>query len=39
MLEPYRYPERQRTMEASYQRFNEAYPRWRDGRRLCIQVA
>jgi hypothetical protein len=39
LLEPYRYPEHQRAMEATCRRFNEARPRWRDGRQLCIQVA
>jgi hypothetical protein len=39
MLEPYRYPEQQRAMEATCRRFNEANLRWRDGRLLHIQVA
>jgi len=38
-LEPYRYPDQQRAMEASCRRFNEAGLRWRDGRLLCISVA
>lgn len=39
VLEPYRYPEHQRAMEATCRRFNEANLRWRDGRRLHVQVA
>lgn len=39
LLEPYRYPEQQRAMEATCRRFNAADLRWRDGRRLHIQVA
>lgn len=38
-LEPYRYPDQQRWMEATCARFNAANLRWRDGRRLCISVA
>ncbi len=39
LLEPYRYPEQQRAMETTCQRFNAANLRWRDGRLLHIQVA
>ena len=39
VLEPYRYAEQQRAMEATCQRFNAANLRWRDGRLLRIQVA
>jgi len=38
-LEPYRYPEQQQAMEETCRRFNAANLRWRDGRRLLIQVA
>jgi len=38
-LEPYRYPDQQRKMEATCVRFNAANLRWRDGRLLCIAVA
>jgi len=38
MLEPYRYADQQRAMEAICRRFNEAGLRWRDGRRLRIHV-
>lgn len=38
-LEPYRYPEQQQAMEETCRRFNAAHLRWRDGRRLLIQVA
>jgi hypothetical protein len=39
VLEPYRYADQQRAMEATCQRFNEAGLRWRDGRLLRIHVA
>ncbi len=39
VLEPYRYPEQQQAMEETCRRFNAADLRWRDGRRLLIQVA
>jgi hypothetical protein len=39
VLEPYRYADQQRVMEATCQRFNEASLRWRDGRLLRIHVA
>jgi len=39
MLEPYRYAEHQRAMEATCRRFNEANLCWRDGRLLRIHVA
>jgi hypothetical protein len=38
-LEPYRYPEHQRAMEETCRRFNHLDLRWRDGRRLRIQIA
>ena len=38
LLEPYRYPEQQQTMEETCRRFNAANLHWRDGRRLLIQV-
>jgi hypothetical protein len=38
-LEAYRYPDQQRTMEATCDRFNAANLRWRDGRLLLIYVA
>jgi hypothetical protein len=38
-LEPYRYPDQQRLMEATCARFNTANVRWRDGRLLRITVA
>lgn len=38
-LEPYRYPDQQRAMEATCARFNAANLRWRDGRLLRIYVA
>lgn len=38
-LEPYRYTDQQRAMEATCDRFNAANLRWRDGRLLCIHVA
>lgn len=38
-LEPYRYPDQQRAMEASCARFNAANLCWRDGRLLRIYVA
>ena len=38
-LEPYRYPDQQRDMEATCARFNAANLRWRDGRLLRITVA
>ena len=38
-LEPYRYPDQQRKMEATCARFNEQNPHWRDGRSLRITVA
>ncbi len=38
-LEPYRYPEQQRRMEATCARFNAANLHWRDGRLLRITVA
>ncbi len=39
VLEPYRYPDQQRAMEAACARFNAANVRWRDGRLLRISVA
>jgi len=39
LLDPYRYAEQQRAMEATCQRFNAANLRWRDGRLLRIHVA
>jgi hypothetical protein len=39
VLDPYRYPEQQQAMAESCSRFNAAQVRWRDGRRLRIQVA
>jgi hypothetical protein len=39
MLEPYRYSDQQRAMEATCARFNQAGVRWRDGRLLRISVA
>jgi hypothetical protein len=38
-LEPYRYPDQQRAMETTCDRFNAANLRWRDGRLLRIYVA
>lgn len=38
-LEPYRYADQQRAMEATCARFNAANPHWRDGRALRITVA
>jgi len=38
-LEPYRYREQQRRMEATCAHFNERDLRWRDGRSLRITVA
>ena len=38
-LEPYRYLDQQRAMEATCDRFNAANLRWRDGRLLRIYVA
>jgi hypothetical protein len=38
-LEPYRYADQQRAMEATCDRFNAANLRWRDGRLLHIHVA
>ena len=38
ILDPYRYPEQQRAMEATCGRFNAARLRWRDGRLLTIRV-
>jgi hypothetical protein len=38
-LEPYRYADQQRAMEATCDRFNAANLRWRDGRLLRIYVA
>jgi hypothetical protein len=38
VLDPYRYADQQRAMEATCQRFNEATLRWRDGRLLRIHV-
>jgi hypothetical protein len=38
-LEPYRYLEQQRRMEATCARFNAANLHWRDGRSLRITVA
>jgi len=38
VLEPYRYPDQQQAMAESCRRFNAAQIRWRDGRRLRIQV-
>jgi len=39
VLEPYRYRDQQRAMEATCARFNAANLRWRDGRLLRITVA
>ena len=39
VLDPYRYADQQRAMEATCRRFNEANLRWRDGRLLRIHVA
>ena len=39
VLDPYRYADRQRAMEETCRRFNEAHVRWRDGRLLRIRVA
>lgn len=39
MLDPYRYADQQRAMEATCQRFNQANLRWRDGRLLRIHLA
>jgi hypothetical protein len=39
VLEPYRYAEQQRAMEATCQRFNAANLCWRDGRLLRMRVA
>jgi hypothetical protein len=39
MLEPYRYSDQQRAMEATCARFNQARVHWRDGRLLRISVA
>jgi len=39
VLEPYRYRDQQRAMEATCARFNAANVRWRDGRSLRISVA
>jgi len=39
VLEPYRYPDQQRAMEATCARFNTANLRWRDGQLLRITVA
>jgi len=39
LLDPYRYADQQRAMEATCQRFNAANLRWRDGRLLRIHVA
>jgi hypothetical protein len=39
MLEPYRYSDQQRAMQATCARFNGARLRWRDGRQLRISVA
>jgi hypothetical protein len=38
-LEPYRYEDQQRAMEATCARFNAVNVRWRDGRLLRISVA
>jgi hypothetical protein len=38
-LEPYRYADQQRAMEATCARFNAAGLHWRDGRALRITVA
>jgi hypothetical protein len=38
-LEPYRYPDQQRAMAATCDRFNAANLRWRDGRLLRIYLA
>jgi hypothetical protein len=38
-LQAYRYPDQQRAMEATCDRFNAANLRWRDGRLLRIHVA
>jgi len=38
-LDPYRYADQQRLMEATCARFNAAHRRWRDGRLLRISVA
>jgi transcriptional regulator of met regulon len=39
VLEPYRYSDQQRAMEATCARFNARDVRWRDGRRIRISVA
>lgn len=39
VLDPYRYPEHQQSMEESCRRFNAAQVHWRDGRLLRIYVA
>jgi hypothetical protein len=39
VLEPYRYPDQQRAMEATCARFNAANLHWRDGRLLSISIA
>jgi hypothetical protein len=39
MLEPYRYSDQQRAMQATCARFNAARVHWRDGRLLRISVA
>jgi hypothetical protein len=39
LLEPYRYSDQQRAMEATCARFNGARVHWRDGRLLRISVA
>jgi hypothetical protein len=39
VLEPYRYSDQQRAMEASCARFNARNVHWRDGRRIRISVA
>jgi hypothetical protein len=38
-LEPYRYADQQRAMEATCERFNAAELHWRDGRPLRMTVA
>jgi hypothetical protein len=38
-LEPYRYADQQRAMEATCERFNAAELHWRDGRALRMTVA
>ena len=39
VFEPYRYPEQQQAMLETCRRCNAADLHWRDGRRLCFEVA